>query len=870
MNSNPSHDLPVGTAENVALLTAATLTTLLFYLYMLGAAVALLVVLAVELILMIAAMRVGAARLILPAVQRHVGLAKVFFRSLWPRKEQEMRVPITQAESPKLGVMLKGVCERAQVPMPRKVVLEMGVNAWVNLKGWRAGRGMTTLGIGYDLIAGLTQAEMEAVLAHEMMHAKLVQRGFRQLITRGVDRAARLTGGLSAHIAGLRQAKKGDPLAEILLRGADMMTRHAARQVAACSRQDEFAADRGAAKICGAGAIRSSLLKLREMNAIASRLPLRDRVAHLESEAGFSRWLVRELAAANASGEVAITAFNHYSTHPSLHDRLGALADFPEQEEAVTGSPPAIELLANPDEVAEKLVAVIQRVLIANEERDNKVLDRWSRRAKFRRKLSLWDVAGWAIGILFLTLSIAIIYAGQVMAGLVMDVIMVLMGMAGLAAVGWAVGLLRAWRFRDRISLPVPDYGLIREAATRKLDIKQQDVREKEEQMGTTASEKGTSKARAAAHLARSYAALAECDYVTAHIAARLCLREEKKSIPGHLALAVAAGGIKNPEQARKAVLYVQQTTGMKGGESLVWGAGWALLLVGDFAAAEAFLKQALKVRGPRATLLALVAVCQSSRGKLFSAISSARKALVADPQSKAYGKLLIELLLAGGFLREAAERLAGLEEDAREDEDLMFAMVRLHLSQEKYVEAEEWVERVRQRAGGAEKLIRLGNMCLTARLDARAAELYREVLTMGHYPEALLGLANVEVMARNRDQAREYLIQALNLESPAGEGSVGAVALGVQVLQQLRGLRDPVANCKTWIATMPRAGVAQALAGVSFIVCAVSAEEARQELEAMLAAMTPGTPPVSAAWTLARKEQQPAGLAHPGVQGVM
>ena len=177
-------------------------------------------------------------------------------------------------------------------------------------------------------------------------------------------------------------------------------------------------------------------------------------------------------------------------------------------------------------------------------------------------------------------------------------------------------------------------------------------------------------------------------------------------------------------------------------------------------------------------------------------------------------------------------------------------------------MEAEEWVERVRQRERGAEKLIRLGNICLTARLASRAAELYREVLTMGHYPEALLGLGNVEVLARNRDQAREYLMQALNLESPAGEGSVGAVSLGMHVLQQLKGLRDPVANCKTWIATLPRAGVAQALAGVSFIVCAVSAEEARQEMDAMLVAMTPGTPPVSAAWILARKEQQPAGGA--------
>ncbi len=54
----------------------------------------------------------------------------------------------------------------------------MNAIAWVKLKGYRKGSGKTTLGIGYDLLAGLPEAEVEAVLAHEMVHARLVQRGF--------------------------------------------------------------------------------------------------------------------------------------------------------------------------------------------------------------------------------------------------------------------------------------------------------------------------------------------------------------------------------------------------------------------------------------------------------------------------------------------------------------------------------------------------------------------------------------------------------------------------------------------------------------------------------------------------------------------
>ena len=64
----------------------------------------------------------------------------------------------------------------------------MGVNAWVRLKGYRRGAGTTILGVGYDLLAGMSQTEVEAVLAHEMAHARLVQRGFSRWLTGGVSR----------------------------------------------------------------------------------------------------------------------------------------------------------------------------------------------------------------------------------------------------------------------------------------------------------------------------------------------------------------------------------------------------------------------------------------------------------------------------------------------------------------------------------------------------------------------------------------------------------------------------------------------------------------------------------------------------------
>jgi len=78
--------------------------------------------------------------------------------------------------------MLTGLCRRLQLAFPDEISLQMGDGAWVRLKGLGSGAGKTTLGVGYDLLAGLSMAEMEAVLAHEMTHAKLIHRGYRNWV----------------------------------------------------------------------------------------------------------------------------------------------------------------------------------------------------------------------------------------------------------------------------------------------------------------------------------------------------------------------------------------------------------------------------------------------------------------------------------------------------------------------------------------------------------------------------------------------------------------------------------------------------------------------------------------------------------------
>src|SRR5207247_735490 len=142
------------------------------------------------------------------------------------------------------------------------------------------------------------------------------------------------------------KGKTGNSLAQAAQRGTDWLTRLAARQVAAYSRQDEFLADLGAAELCGSGPIRSALSKLEELSRISARLPWNERISQLQSDAGFSRWLVSEFSSAKAapSLEASEHVFDRYATHPSLCDRLNALP--PPGLPSLVSSAPAIGLLA--------------------------------------------------------------------------------------------------------------------------------------------------------------------------------------------------------------------------------------------------------------------------------------------------------------------------------------------------------------------------------------------------------------------------------------------------------------------------------------------------------------------------------------------
>jgi len=90
-------------------------------------------------------------------------------------------------------------------------------------------------------------------------------------------------------------------------------------------------------------------------------------------------------------------------------------------------------------------------------------------------------------------------------------------------------------------------------------------------------------------------------------------------------------------------------------------GTGSALVTqrnAGDWARAEALLEEAVVSLRAEPTVVIMLALCQSRRGKLQSAIVNARRACTPQPRNKEHAKFLIDLLLEAGYFREAQERL--------------------------------------------------------------------------------------------------------------------------------------------------------------------------------------------------------------------
>jgi Zn-dependent protease with chaperone function len=611
---------------------------------------------------------IGARR----SFRRHFEALQALLRSLRLRKHANTSVPISVEDAPELFSMLESLCFLLKMATAPAVFLEMDAGA-----SFQHG-GRITLGIGFDLLAGATRSELEAVLAHELCHASLPRWIMRRWLAHGLERGLQLSSGLS-RLCPLRGRRDNSPsLASALLQVTNRLVEAAAWHVRAFSLQEELEADRRAAVIFGREAFRDTLLKVESLSRFSARLSWPERVAQLQTQT-LSAWLAQEFSRVKpvTVAELSAQVPDGFSTHPSLSERLAALP-LTEGTLTQTDSRPAISLLANPDALAERLFARVLETTVEEEERDTRKLRQWIKETRAAKDLRPVQLCG-------ATLVFAAAMTGAA-AWSVGTGPLVLATIWGTLAVGLL--FFQLGRYRERFTLPLPDFGLLKHTWDTDRAVSEDELKQMEAVCVEQVAGKSPKKARPI--LAnKCFDALSECDYPKGAVAAQMLLARQPDSLGGWLTSAITLAW-RGDGAAADAIAAVQRKNGLKG-PSLCWGMAWAFMFRGQWGRAEALLEQVIDQHPSDPTLLNLRALCQARRGKIQSAIHNARRACEPRPKNIEHVKFLIGLLLDGGYVREAQARLVPLHDQIAADHELMMLAARINLSLRNFAGAEGW-----------------------------------------------------------------------------------------------------------------------------------------------------------------------------------
>ena len=209
----------------------------------------------------------------------------------------------------------------AQTP-PSEVYLLNEVNAWVAHRGGMMGVGSRrVMGVGLPLLAHLSASELKAVIAHEFGHyvSGDVSLGPWIYKTRSaIGRALAATQGT------------------VLAAPFDLYAKLFLKTTLAVSRQQEFEADRTAARVAGAAPMTRALQRVTAL-APAYSVYLQSEVmpvlrsGYLPPIAdGFRRFLAhpQTMAAVDALAAEQTTGADagEFDTHPSMSERIAALS----------------------------------------------------------------------------------------------------------------------------------------------------------------------------------------------------------------------------------------------------------------------------------------------------------------------------------------------------------------------------------------------------------------------------------------------------------------------------------------------------------------------------------------------------------------
>ncbi|WP_217241318.1 M48 family metalloprotease [Streptomyces sp. AC555_RSS877] len=342
-----------------------------------------------------------AVKLTIVSVLLAIPLVRGLFMLRTPREEEAAGLPVTETDEPELWRTVRDLAEQVGTRAPSRIVLTADVNAAVSEDARLLGLlpGPRRLYLGVPLMQGLSEAQLRAVLAHELGHysnsdtrlSALTVRGRAQVlrtITHFEQRADR-----SAAREQARQEKKNAKAEAKGKQAKDVDTGHAGvtyrtmakiyvgyarlyfRATLAVSRRQEYAADAAAARIAGRDATASALREIPVLDAAfgfymgsyatlgadKGLLP-----PHGQVFGGFGRMLsARRLDLAGMRTDLPSEPSSPYDSHPPIADRVRRIEELPDDGRADEARGAALDLLSAPG----RTLAALEDAVLTDEVR---------------------------------------------------------------------------------------------------------------------------------------------------------------------------------------------------------------------------------------------------------------------------------------------------------------------------------------------------------------------------------------------------------------------------------------------------------------------------------------------------------------------
>jgi Zn-dependent protease with chaperone function/tetratricopeptide (TPR) repeat protein len=872
---------PIAAPVKAGLIFLLTLLTLLYFPLCLLALLFIGFMWIVDLFLMLIMLRFGAPEALVPPMRRLWRLARAIVSTVRsPREGAKYHIELTEAEAPHLFATVRDCARRIGSPEPDSIVLEMTCGAWVLLEGYRSGKGRSTLGLGFHLLAGLDQQEIEAIILHEMAHARLVQRGAKKISIQGVLRFIRLDQE-TRELIYREQPVQGESFGQfwtagLLARLTALASSVGVRMYALYSRQDEFEADKSSASLCGGTTFAGALLKSSMLDAKAADITWHDCVMQSQREGSYTEWMRGKLRLQDEKelAKLRREAFDRdqrsqYSFHPTIEDRIAHVREEGSEDAAtvVLASAPAVSWFQNSDATVDRLFSLIERALMDEERAESENLSRWERKRRFKRDPNALETLGIVLVMLGVIGLIVSLVAWSALAP--SDLALAIVG--SLAAAGIGVALYRLAAPPPPDMLPVPTFDLFEDSMERCWNVSGNYAPVPQTPFvapGGPSASAGRSE-RLQYWTERGHRSLETCDYAATLTYGLEALKAVRTNLQGMLLAGVAYNCLRQEAEGDR--LLGQVISVYPRNPAVRWAMAWACLATGNWAPAEAYMLGVVQTAPPQATLLAALALAQGQRGNLRQAIENMQRAVALDPTSMRLRLRLVQYMLMAGRARAAVPEIEAIEKfpNAGTDRDVQLSLVRLHLMLNHKEAADAQARITSMQHPEAQTFFRLGaSYAMTDHFDDATAY-FHHATANALYPMAWIQLGFLHEKAERKAEARVCFLGAVNLLHRIADKAEDPFDVLDAALAGLRGLRPPSPTLFLWEVVLDvRELPAFKMLEFMLLVLAPNQAGAVGYARELYEAMHPGGPPMERILRRSEKAnlEPPDSATEPGI----